>query len=163
MEKHIKYGKFERTDWNLVSTLKDPLVKEWLDCVEFIDWEGYELWAHGGILEDRMTVDLDLTIVGPDEPDRVNFMLETLVACGFHLGLFIDIKYLYDGQLFDHQEWLDDGKYIYNVYASLAPEITINGSLFVYGKLLDGYYLADQIHPLGKVRGKDMPSPLRIK
>jgi hypothetical protein len=163
MNKHIEFGKFKRSEWNEVCTLKDPIVKEWLEGIEFIDWDGYELWAHGGILEDRFTADIDLTIIGPDEPDRVNFMLETLVAYGFHLGVFVDIKYLYDGILFDHQQWLKDKQHVRNVYASYAPMIHVNGVNYSYATEAYGYYLSDQIHPLGKVRRKRMPSPVRIK
>lgn len=162
MRKHIKYGKFERTEWNQLCGLTDPLVKEWFKCIEFMDWSEYELWAHGSILENKITMDLDLTLIGPDRSETVNFMLETMVACGFHLGLYIDVKYLYDGELFDHQEWLETGNWITNIYANYRPEIEVNGINFKYGEELEGYYISTQTHPLRKVMHKDMPSPIRI-
>jgi hypothetical protein len=162
MKKHIKFGKFERSEWELLHGLGDPTVKSFMKCIDFMDWSRYELYAHGGILEDRLTADIDLTIIGPKNPKQVNFMLETCVACGFNYGIYADIKYLYDGELFDHQEWLDTGEYVTNIYASYAPEIYINGETFKYAVDFEGFWLAEQSHPLGKVRDLDMPSPKQI-
>ena len=162
MKKHIKYGKFERTEWNSICGLEDPLVQKWFECIDFMDWSEYELWVHGSILEDRPTLDIDLTLIGPDSPERVNFMLETMVACGFHLGIYADVKYLYDGELFDHQEWLENPHWITNIYANYRPEIEVDGKNFNYGESISGYYISTQVHPLKKVRHKNMPSPVRI-
>ena len=162
MKKHIKFGKFEREDWHMMHGLDDPKVNAFLDCIDFMDWSEYELWVHGGILMDKETADIDLTLIGPVRPDQVNFMLETCVACGFNLGIFIDIKYLYDGELFDHQEWLEDNFFVTNRYASYAPDIQVNGKEFKYASMKNGFFLHEQTHPLRKVWMLDMPSPHRL-
>ena len=162
MKKKIEYGNYKREDWHDLHGLFDPNVEEVLDCIEFMDWEGYELWAHGGILEDRITTDLDLTIIGILDVDKINFMLDTIVACGFSKGVYIDVKYLVDGDLFDHQIFLEDQQFVRNIYATYRPEIKVNSVTFTYGSKLDGLYLVEQIHPMRKVLHKSMPSPVRI-
>ena len=162
MKLEIKYGDFWRDEWSLFWGLQDPLVQAWFKEIKFMDWSEYQLWAHGGCLEERWTGDLDLTLIGPDRPDQVNFMLESMVAYGFHLGLRVDVKYLYHGELFDHQQWLLDHKFITNLYASYAPEITVDGKLFEYAELINGYWISQQTHPLKKVMRLDMPSPIQL-
>jgi len=162
MQKKIKYGKFERDEWHPLYSLDDPNIKKVLDCIEFMDWKDYQLWVHGAILMDRVTHDLDLTITGPYDPPRINFMLETIIACGFAHGVYVDVKYLVEGQIFDFQEWLDEPRDICNLYATYKPAIQVNGITFRYGVEMDELWVAEQCHPMKKVLHLNMPSPVRL-
>ena len=162
MRKKIKYGKFERDEWHMLYGLDDPNIQKLFDCIDFMDWSEYQLWVHGGIMMNKMTGDLDLTITGPYQPDRINFMLETIVACGFAHGVYVDVKYLVDGEIFDYQTWLDEGYEVCNLYATYKPVIQVNGINFEYGTEMDGLWVAEQCHPMKKVAHLNVPSPIRL-
>lgn len=162
MDKKIKYGKFERGNWNVLLGLDDPNVIKLFNCIDFMDWSEYELWVHGSILMDGIASDVDITIVGPNRPDQVNFMLETIVACGFAHGVYVDVKYLVAGEIFDYQEWIDDPVEVCCIYATYQPKIEVNGINFTYGREWEGLWVSEQCHPSRKGLRRLPPSPFRM-
>tara|TARA_R100000951_G_scaffold94548_2_gene83329 strand:- start:934 stop:1362 length:429 start_codon:yes stop_codon:yes gene_type:complete len=71
----------------------DQRFNSWLDEVRQLEWEGYELWLCGGLLHKTITRDLDASLVGPWEPDKIRYLLNNMYQIAFKLQIEPDIKY----------------------------------------------------------------------
>ena len=162
MKKHIKYGKFEREDWHDLTDLRDPVVVDFFECINFMDWTEHQLWIYGSILKPGPSGDIDLVIVGPNRPEQVNFMLETIVACSFAHGVYVDVKYLIRGELFDYSQPTDEWELTRNIYATYKPVITVNKINYEYGVMVGDYWTVEQWHPMKKAFGRLHAPPVRF-
>ena len=145
MIKHIKYGEWECMSLPLAG-LDSPIVKELLDRIKELDWTGYELWTHGSILGESTSNDIDLTIIGPHDVERVSMLLEGCVRLGYQRNIQTDVKYLVEGYLYDAVE----GHPQCNIEAHYQPEIWINGTTYKYGTLVDGLWCTERHWPMAK-------------
>jgi hypothetical protein len=145
MIKHIKYGEWECMSLPLAG-LESPIVKELLDRIKELDWTDYELWTHGSILGDTTANDIDLTIIGPHDVQRVSKLLEDCVRLGYQRNIQTDVKYLVEGHLYDAVE----GHPQCNIEAHYQPEIWINGTTYKYGVLVDGLWCTERHWPMVK-------------
>lgn len=146
MSKHVKYGDYECTNLHQLCSLRDPLVREFMKRINTLDWSGYQLWAHGSILSERTAQDVDLTIIGPNEPERVNHLLEQCVKIGFDLFIQVDIKYLVKGKLYDHSKGIPRKQTL----AHYQPEIWINGTTYRYAHQHRGLWVSERKYPMTK-------------
>ncbi|MCP3852655.1 MAG: hypothetical protein GY694_20870 [Gammaproteobacteria bacterium] len=120
----------------------------------------YDAWVVGGILEDRDTQDLDIIITGPNNPERINYLLEEIVYLGFKNQVWIDVKYSVTGRMFVASQYNTDmGKQSF-LWASYQPEITINNRTFRYGIEKDGLWQSMQRLPLTK--GYSFCDPVKL-
>ncbi len=62
MEKKIKFGEFTCNVTQQLNGLDDPLVKLVLGKIGNLDWDEYNLYVHGSILNDSPAQDIALTI-----------------------------------------------------------------------------------------------------
>jgi len=153
----IEYGRFKNSEWKTLNGLES--VESTIQrCKQEIDWTGYQLWAHGAILNGTDTYDIDMTIMGPMDPKRIRVILETLVRIGFEEKTFIDVKYSVSNELYDPNT--DTPKEI--LFACYRGRITVNGTTFEYSKLVDGLYLKSTKYPMNKMKGKTYKSPHQI-
>ena len=153
MQKHIKYGVYECTNLHQLCGLEDPLVKKVITRIKELDWSGFQLWAHGSILNTTSARDIDLTIIGPKKPDRINYLLEQCVRIGFDLFMQVDIKYLVSGKLYDHSKGIPRTQTL----AHYRPEIWINGKTYKYANLKDGLWQSQRKYPMTKSQYSPQP------
>ena len=147
----VQYGKFIGGEWKPLKGLES--VKNTLDRIkEEIDWSGYELWCHGGILLDVETYDIDCTILGPVMPRRIGDLLEACVRIGFEEKTYVDIKYSMSNELYNPE--MDTTKTI--LYACYDGKITINGTTFDYAKQVRGLWLKESTYPLTKTKNNSL-------
>jgi len=146
MQKHVKYGDYECTNLHQLCSLRDPLVCELLERISRLDWSGYQLWAHGSILGEHTAQDIDLTIIGPNKPERINQLLEQCVKIGFDLFMQVDIKYLVKGKLYDHTNGIPQKQ----ILAHYQPEIWINGTTYKYAHRHRGLWVTERRYPMTK-------------
>ena len=76
-----------------IASMDDARFIQWLDQVKQMDWSDYELWVYGGILHKPITRDLDASLVGPWNPDRIRLLLDGMYQTAFELQIEPDIKY----------------------------------------------------------------------
>lgn len=161
MEKRLKYGEFECIVTQKLNGLDDPIVQLVMGKIGNLNWEGYKLYAHGSILNDSPASDLDLTITGPQDPRRVNYLLRECVKIGYEVNVQVDIKYLLSGQLFDYKTH-KPGETHTCMYAHYKPQININGTLYSYARKFNGYWVSERTWPIAK--SADSPhSPVEIQ
>lgn len=154
----IKYGPYTEMQWKSLNGLKS-VDKELKEIAELCGPE-YEAWVVGGILEDRPTQDLDIIITGPNNPNRVNYLLEEIVYLGFKNQIWIDVKYSVTGKIFIPSQYnIGMGKLNF-LWASYQPQITINNRTFNYGIEKDGLYQSVQRLPLTK--GYSFCDPVKL-
>ncbi len=154
----IKYGPYTEMQWKSLNGLKS-VDKELKEIAQLCGPE-YEAWVVGGILEDRPTQDLDIIITGPNNPNRVNYLLEEIVYLGFKNQIWIDVKYSVTGKIFIPSQYnIGMGKLNF-LWASYQPEITINNRTFQYGIEKDGLYQSVQRLPLTK--GYSFCDPVKL-
>lgn len=155
--KDIIYGSYQNSEWKVLNGLDS--VQAVLERIKNeINWDGYELWTHGNILNDVDTGDLDLTIMGPVQPNRINSMLEGIVGIGFEMKTYVDVKYSLSNEFYD-PVWHKPKEIIYACY---KPNITFDGVTFEYGKLVHGLYLKSIKYPMAKTFGKEYKSPVKL-
>ena len=145
MVKHIKYGAYECIS-QPIKGLQDPLVEDLLDAIKQLDWTDYQLWTHGSILGTAPANDIDFTIIGPRDNQRVSYLLESCVRLGYERNIQTDIKYLVEGKLYD---WALNESHC-NIEAHYQPEIWINGTTYKYGQLVDGLWCSERCWPMTK-------------
>jgi len=151
------YGRFRNDVWNQINGLDS--VEHIIDRLkEEIDWEGYELWTHGSILNNVDTYDVDLTIMGPVKPKKINQLLEEVVRIGFEEQVYLDVKYNMSNELYDPVN--DSPKTIR--YANYQPHISIGGQIWRCGEPIYGLYLKDTKFPMAKTIGKEYKSPKQL-
>ena len=156
--RHIIYGNYSRMHWKPLNGLNSVDME--LHSIESeLDWDDYELWVHGNILEGRDTRDVDLTLIGPYDPVIVQHYLDTIVRIGFEGGVYMDVKYLISGELFDMNQYNITKKEVVNTYATYSDQITVNGNTFKYGEHLFGLNWVTSKLPLRKTIGKSYSSP----
>lgn len=113
-----------------IASLDDARLIQWLDQVKQMDWSDYELWFYGGILDKPTTRDLDASLVGPWDPDRIRLLLDGMYQTAFELQIEPDIKYQTKDQLTHPNSPLLSG---------YPPgRMHVGKSQFVCGKLGDG-------------------------
>jgi hypothetical protein len=146
MNKHIRYGDYECANLHQLCGLQDPLVIRVIERIKELDWSGFQLWAHGSILNTTGAKDIDLTIIGPNDAERINYLLEQCVKIGFDRFIQVDIKYLVKGKLYDHTK----GIAVTQTLAHYRPEIWINGQTYTYAHLKDDLWQSQRKFPMNK-------------
>ena len=155
MIKHIKYGAYECMS-QPIRGLEDELTQDLLNAIKQLDWTDYELWTHGSILGTAPANDIDFTIIGPRDNQRISELLEGCVRLGYERNIQTDTKYLVEGHLYDPVE----GHPQKQIQAHYQPEIWINGTTYKYGTLVDGLWLTERHWPMTKPAAPYSPKQL---
>ena len=158
----ITYGKYTNDQWETINGLESVsyIIQRLKDEIK---WKGYQLWVHGSILSNCDTNDIDLTIMGPMIPQRINQLLEEVVKIGFEEQIYCDVKYNITNELWDAEK--DSVKTIRQ--ACYRPEILFDGQLVRYAEVIGGLYLKEEQFPTSKMinaksKGRVYKSPLRL-
>ena len=149
MKKLIEYGDYSCAEWNGIINLEDPLFKAWFKAVKPY-LIGYEFWIYGGVIESWLTFDIDATIIGPNNPQHINWMLSNIARVSFEYGIFPDIKYSIDNKIFKWSQWVATRESVTCKYAYYRPSMIVNGKLIKWGTLEDGLYVASRKWPMNK-------------
>ena len=115
-------------DFRKIHGLQDPYVKEWIDRLKLVDWGNYRLWVYGGILNKPLTRDIDASIIGPWQPQKLRQLLDICYKEAFDLKQMPDIK------------WQKGDIHVTENYWGAYPPglMIINGVRGTCGKLGDG-------------------------
>ena len=93
----IQYGHLVARNWFGVGGVSHPLVQSILaDIVDSKLTTSFDIYLAGGILQDWITWDMDMVLVGPFDPSGVRDALEVAVRAGFQHHLFVDIHFVPD-------------------------------------------------------------------
>ena len=132
----VIYGDYKSEEILPINGIKDPRFQLWLRQIIELDWEDYQLYIYGGILENRTTADLDGCIIGAPDPLKIEYLLSNIVRISLALGIWPDIQYNMTGELYD--PLLDKEKTI--TYAYYRPHLNYKGLEVNRGELKDGFY-----------------------
>ena len=113
-----------------ITSLDDARFITWLDQIKQMDWSDYELWIYGGILHKPITRDLDASLVGPWNPEKIRLLLDGMYLAALDQQIEPDIKYQTKEQLIKPDSSLESG------YP--PSRIHVGRKSFVCGKLGDG-------------------------
>jgi len=155
----ITFGRFSNDEWTTVNGFAS--VQHILDRIKSeINWTGYQLWIHGSILCDVDTHDVDLSIMGPFIPQKINYLLEQIVRIGFEEKTFCDVKYIVSKSLYDPKR--DSVKTIH--FASYQPKIRFGNQTYNYATPVGDLFMTSQQFPMPKMirNGYDYKSPVRV-
>lgn len=155
----IKYGDFTNDQWHTINGL-ESVSHVVTRLKEEIDWTGFQLWVHGSILCNVDTHDIDLTILGPMIPQRINEILEQVVEIGFEEQTYCDVKYSISNRLWDPKA---DGKTTIR-YACYRGQIQFGEDVYTYAEKISDLYLKEFTFPMIKTlrTGYDYQTPQRI-
>ena len=125
--KDNKYIMLVCNDFRRIYGINDPYVEEWLERIKRVDWEDYKLWVYGGILDKGVTRDIDGSIIGPWQPEKLRQLLDVCYKEAFNLRLMPDIKW--------HRQLHETEDY----WGAYPPGMMVmNGVRGTAGKLGDG-------------------------
>jgi len=143
----VNYGRFKNTMWHQLNGLAS--VQHVIDRIYMeTNFGNYKLYAHGTILNNINTHDLDLTLVGPLDPKQINSILDSIIRIGFDEQIYCDVKYSITGDLYNPT--VDKTKTIR--YACYRPVITVDDKEYIYAEEIQKLYLADQTYPMTKTK-----------
>ena len=154
LERHVHYGMYHNNKWQGLIGVTDPLFIKWCQVIKPL-LLNYELWIYGGILEGWETFDIDGSLIGPHNPKVINQILENVIGASYELQIFPDIKYAFDGKLFNWSDYMASGKRLTIKYAHYQPEITINDTVISYGTFENDLWVAERTWPLNKTIKKN--------
>ena len=153
----VQYGEYTAEEILPIDGIKDPRFQLWLRQIIELDWEGYELYIYGGILENRKTADLDGCIIGDPDRLKIEYLLSNIVRISFELQIWPDIQYNMSGEIYD--PILDKEKTI--TYAYYRPHLNYKGLEVNRGELKDGFYQKQLKWPQNK-ESQTPQHPLQI-
>ena len=115
-------------DFRRIYGIDDPFLNEWLDRIRLVDWGEYKLWLYGGILDKGHTRDIDGSITGPWQPEKLRQLLDICYKEAFALRIMPDIK------------WQKGDVHVTENYWGAYPPgmMVMNGVRGTAGKLGDG-------------------------
>lgn len=166
----IQYGDHSGDTWYGISDHNHPILLR--NITEVVSkpelFEGFQLYVVGGILEGWLTWDIDWTLVGPYEPERIKLALDWLTGVGFKHSLYPDV--CYTEELMDLYAWqqgshLED-RWIYRLSNTFVKNGTQTKDLSNY-EPIDGMWRYWQTCPFIKNIQKDSEGhkykkPIRI-
>lgn len=163
MNKTIRYGDYVRHSWNTINGTDDPLFKTWSYAVEQV-LEGYELWIYGGVLEGWETADIDASLIGPQDAEKINRVLDNIVRISFNLGIFPDVKYAFYGNLFKWSNWVKYKAGPSLKHAYYKPGMWVNEARLRWGTREDGLWVVEKEFPSNKMINKNhnYSDPVRL-
>ena len=163
MKKKITYGDNTNDNWNGIIGLEDPLFVKWSKEIEKV-LQGYSLWIYGGVLEEWLAMDIDGSLIGPYNPNKINQVLEDIVRISFEYGVFPDIKYAFDGKLFNWSDWKSTEIKQTIKYAYYRPNMFVNGKKIEWGTMENGLWVAERTWPMIGTLNKnhDYKDPIQI-
>jgi hypothetical protein len=92
----IEYYKYKKQKWIAIGGVEHPLYKQLIDNIESrlpAYYKEYDIWVVGGLLQDWLSWDIDFVITGPLEYDEVHTIMDTIIKCGFDMGIYCDVCY----------------------------------------------------------------------
>lgn len=109
-EGEIEYGPFKRSIWLAIPNDTHPLFHALLNDLRAIEefTHGYSLYVFGGILEDWVSWDIDVAITGEYRPDILKSLMHKILDVSFKRGIYIDLKFILESEVFDFSKWLQD-------------------------------------------------------
>ena len=115
------YGFYDRFHPKITENIKEILTKPKL-------FKDFELYVVGGILEDWLTWDMDLAIVGkykPEKHEQIIQALDWIMECGFKHKIYPDCTF--SEKLFDLHKWQGTGRLAHRWIYRNTLEFTKNG------------------------------------
>ena len=140
--------------------IQDSKTIEFIDKIKELIWYDYRVVPSMEvyIVDDYTTYDIDGTILGPRDPERIKYLLDNITRIGFKLGVYPDIKWGED--LYDPTS---DGTKNIN-YAHYRGYKFIDDRFYRFASLNNGLYERDRTWPLMKSQNNGLvyKSPLQI-
>lgn len=158
-KRHIIYGEYVQDAWHPLRGIQDLKTIEFIEEIKGLDWSDYRLFLYGGILvDDYTTYDIDGTILGGRDSERINYLLDGITKIGFEMGVYPDIKWGED--LYDPT--IDESKTIN--YAHYKGYKFIDDRFLRFASLNNGLYERDRKWPMMKSlnNGLVYKSPIQI-
>lgn len=89
------YGPYTAKNWFSVGGPEHPLFKTLISRMEneIPELKHFKTYVNGGLLEDWMSWDVDITITGEYQPKFLNLIFTKTLEISFDLHLWVDINY----------------------------------------------------------------------
>jgi hypothetical protein len=114
----IEYGPFKRSVWLAIPNQSHPLFHALINDLRAIEEfaHGYSLYVFGGILEDWLSWDIDVAITGEYRPEILKPLMHKILDVSFKRGIYIDLKFILNSDVFDFRDWLRDSEMMLTEY-----------------------------------------------
>ena len=91
----FSYGPFNARNWYSIGGPEHPLFKTLVSRIEseVPEMKHFKTYVNGGLLEDWMSWDIDITITGDYEPELIKTVFSKVHIISFDMHLWVDIRY----------------------------------------------------------------------
>lgn len=91
----FSYGTFSAENWFSIGGPEHPIFKT---LIKRIDYEvpeikNFKTYVNGGLLEEWMSWDIDITITGEYQPEFIKIVFEKVLSIAFDLHIWVDLRY----------------------------------------------------------------------
>jgi hypothetical protein len=163
-ESTIEYGEFKTSGWFLIGGIDHPLCKILIDGIVSLKHliPNHQVFLVGGVLEDWIGSDVDVTITGDTVPP-VEFFIQ-VHKLSFYLHLYVDLHY--QRTVWDPSGMKYEEHWCYE-YSNHFAKDGVKSDLSFYQKDESGLYKRYNVYPFPKhlaaaTRGYTYHPPFRI-
>lgn len=169
----IEYGPFKRSIWLAIDNHSHPLFRALMDDLRAIEEfsHGYSLYVFGGILEDWLSWDIDVAITGDYRPEILKPLMHKILDVSFKRGIYIDLKFILNSDVFDFRDWLRDSEMMLREYQVIeySDKFLKNGVSQDFNNIMEidglwrrSIYLPSRKQLSKMEEGYDYASPIKI-
>ena len=149
----IEYHTFKGTNWYAIGGIKHPLFQTLVSRikteVDFLD--DFDLYVVGGTLENWVSWDIDLLLIGEYNPSKIKSVMYQILEISFDLHLYVDVTFY--NKLWDIHGYCKRGRPLEKIKAyQISNYFVKNGirsDLSEY-KYEDGLFCKNQEFPMKK-------------
>lgn len=169
-EGNIKYHTYSADVWYGIPSPNHPifknLVKRILTEVKYLD--EFDLYVIGGALEEWVSWDVDLALIGDYQPTKIKSIFEGIMEIGFDMGIYTDLHYQKKLWRVDEYSLDNDNSEEVDCW-HLSNTFTKRGNVTVYESHIpmDGLYKTKIKYPFDKhieriQNGYKYKSPIKL-
>jgi hypothetical protein len=149
----FSYGTFSAKNWFSIGGPEHPIFKTLVLRIEneVPEIKNFRTYVNGGLLEDWMSWDIDMTITGEYQPELIKSIFEKVLSIAFDLHIWVDLRYqevLWRPDLMTDDDYQHMGAWCYELhnYFSRDKKLTV----LDFYEPIDGIYRRWNEYPFDK-------------
>lgn len=147
------YGPYGARNWYSIGGPEHPMFKTLIRRIEdeVPEVKQFRTYVNGGLLEEWMSWDIDMTITGDYQPELIKIIFEKILTIGLELHLWVDLRYQEtlwrpDLMTMDNHNEMETWCYeLHNTFSRDGEEVVLD-----FYEQVDGIYRRWNVYPFPK-------------
>lgn len=147
------YGPYGARNWYSIGGPEHPMFKTLIRRIEneVPEIKQFRTYVNGGLLEDWMSWDIDMTLTGEYRPELLKTIFEKVLDISFDLHLCVDLRYqktLWRPDLMRDDNYNDMSEWCYELHDRFSRDG--NETVLDFYEPIDGIFRRWMIYPFPK-------------